>query len=210
MRLGARGDADAALAVWVDAGQVGDRPAVDADGALLVVADDDGDVVGMAVGRIGPDPGVVHLDAVAVRPVARRRGVAGALVEALADAAHVRGARRLTALAATADTACRALFEAIGLRPAGEVELPSGTAAAAYDAALDPPARDLPVREGGLRLGQLLKLAGWAGTGTDARELLAAGAVEVNGEVEQRRGRQLADGDVVMARDQAVRVVMPR
>jgi len=209
MRVGMGGDAEAALAVWTGAGQVGDRPDLDADGALLVVADDAGRVVGMAVAQLGPDRGVVHLVTVAVDPAARRRGIGGGLVEALADEAYLRGARRLTALAGPGDAVSRAFLEAAGLRPTGEVELPTGEPAAAYDADLDPPARDLAVREAGLRLGQLLKLAGWADTGTDARELLSAGAVAVNGEVEQRRGRQLADGDVVVARDQAVRIVMP-
>ncbi len=48
-----------------------------------------------------------------------------------------------------------------------------------------------------IRLGQLLKLAGVAESGTDAKELLAAGLVTVNGEPETRRGRQLHRGDVV-------------
>ncbi|WP_409372979.1 RNA-binding S4 domain-containing protein, partial [Pseudokineococcus marinus] len=51
--------------------------------------------------------------------------------------------------------------------------------------------------EGGIRLGQLLKLASLVDTGADAKEALAAGVVRVNGEVEVRRGRQLASGDVV-------------
>ncbi len=51
--------------------------------------------------------------------------------------------------------------------------------------------------EGGIRLGQLLKLASLVDTGADAKEALAAGVVRVNGEVEVRRGRQLAPGDVV-------------
>ena len=48
-----------------------------------------------------------------------------------------------------------------------------------------------------IRLGQLLKLAGVAESGTDAKDLLAAGLVRVNGKPETRRGRQLHPGDVV-------------
>ena len=48
-----------------------------------------------------------------------------------------------------------------------------------------------------VRLGQLLKLAGAVGSGGEAREVLAAGEVLVNGEVDDRRGRQMSDGDVV-------------
>jgi ribosome-associated protein len=59
--------------------------------------------------------------------------------------------------------------------------------------------RDIAVRPGGIELGQLLKLAGVADTGGDAKALIAAGLVRVNGEVETRRGRALAEGDVVEA-----------
>ncbi|GAA0302919.1 RNA-binding S4 domain-containing protein [Kineococcus aurantiacus] len=50
---------------------------------------------------------------------------------------------------------------------------------------------------GVVRLGQFLKLAGAVDSGGQAREALQAGDVTVNGEAEDRRGRQLADGDVV-------------
>ncbi len=56
---------------------------------------------------------------------------------------------------------------------------------------------DVEVGEPGIRLGQLLKLANLVETGGAARGLLESGEVRVNGEVETRRGRQLAAGDVV-------------
>lgn len=56
----------------------------------------------------------------------------------------------------------------------------------------------------GLRLGQLLKLVGLVETGGAARSLLDSGEVRVNGEVETRRGRQLAPGDVVEAGGESV------
>lgn len=59
-----------------------------------------------------------------------------------------------------------------------------------------------------VRLGQLLKLAGAVGTGGEAREVLAAGEVLVNGEVDDRRGRQLSDGDVVELGGQSWRVLV--
>ncbi|WP_369070564.1 MULTISPECIES: RNA-binding S4 domain-containing protein [Kineococcus] len=65
--------------------------------------------------------------------------------------------------------------------------------------------RDVDVT-GTVRLGQFLKLAGVVGTGGEARELLAGGDVTVSGEVEERRGRQLADGDVVEVAGRAWRV----
>jgi len=55
----------------------------------------------------------------------------------------------------------------------------------------------VPIADDSIRLGQLLKLAGVADSGVDARELLDAGEVTVNGEPETRRGRQIRPGDVV-------------
>jgi ribosome-associated protein len=56
---------------------------------------------------------------------------------------------------------------------------------------------DVPIRDASIRLGQFLKLANLIDTGSDAKELMIQGSVTVNGEVETRRGRQLAPGDVV-------------
>ncbi|MEO7982409.1 MAG: RNA-binding S4 domain-containing protein [Sporichthyaceae bacterium] len=58
---------------------------------------------------------------------------------------------------------------------------------------------DVEVGERGIRLGQLLKLVSLVESGGAARALLESGEVRVNGEVETRRGRQLAVGDVVDA-----------
>lgn len=48
-----------------------------------------------------------------------------------------------------------------------------------------------------IKLEQLLKLAGVTETGGQAKLLIQAGEVLVNGLDERRRGRQLRDGDVV-------------
>ena len=56
---------------------------------------------------------------------------------------------------------------------------------------------DVLIRGESIRLGQLLKLAGLADSGGEAKQLLAEGLVSVNGEVELRRGRQLQAGDLV-------------
>ena len=66
---------------------------------------------------------------------------------------------------------------------------------------------DVPIRDESIRLGQLLKLASLIEVGGDAKVVLADGLVQVNGEVETRRGRQLRDGDVVELGGQSVRVV---
>ncbi len=49
----------------------------------------------------------------------------------------------------------------------------------------------------GITLGQALKAASIVGTGGEAKVLIQAGEVRVNGEVETRRGRKLREGDVV-------------
>jgi ribosome-associated protein len=66
--------------------------------------------------------------------------------------------------------------------------------------------RELEARDGVIRLGQLLKAAGLAGSGGEAKALLEGGAVMVNGEPESRRGRQLHPGDVVAVGEESVRV----
>jgi ribosome-associated protein len=67
-------------------------------------------------------------------------------------------------------------------------------------------AREIAIRGQTIRLGQLLKLAGVADSGSDAKLLLAEGAVSVNGEPETRRGRQLHAGDRVLAGDEELLV----
>jgi len=225
IRSAAGTDVEAALEVWRAAKAAdGARPPaartaqvrdeLSAAQALLVVAADGEDVVGMALGVPGvaedgsTEPDLLHVPMLVVHPAARRQGVGSALAEGLADAAYPRGARRLAAWARTA--AAEAFYAACGLEPTGEEQVSAdGTREVQYAAELDPPMRELAVRERGLRLGQLLKLAGLVDTGAQGKALLEAGGVQVNGEVELRRGRQLDDGDVVVAREQAVQVVLP-
>jgi len=66
--------------------------------------------------------------------------------------------------------------------------------------------RDVAISDDMIRLGQLLQLAAIADSGSDAKLLLAGGEVEVNGERETRRGRQLHRGDVVSALGEQLRV----
>jgi ribosome-associated protein len=63
-------------------------------------------------------------------------------------------------------------------------------------------AREIPIREETIRLGQLLKLAGLIDSGSEAKALLASEPVWVNSEREDRRGRQLARGDTVRVGDE--------
>lgn len=57
-----------------------------------------------------------------------------------------------------------------------------------------------------IRLGQFLKLADLAESGSHARELVESGRVTVNDEVCTQRGRQLSAGDTVTVGGQSVTV----
>jgi ribosome-associated protein len=61
---------------------------------------------------------------------------------------------------------------------------------------------EIAIRGEMIRLGQLLKLAGIADSGSEVKALLAAEPVLVNGEPEARRGRQLHPGDRVRVGEQ--------
>jgi ribosome-associated protein len=56
---------------------------------------------------------------------------------------------------------------------------------------------DIEISEDGIRLGQLLKFASVAMDGSEAKALIAAGNVKVDGDTEIRRGRQLHVGSLV-------------
>jgi ribosome-associated protein len=66
--------------------------------------------------------------------------------------------------------------------------------------------REVQITGDTIKLGQLLKLAGIAGSGSEAKDLLLDEQVFVNGEPEARRGRQLHPGDVVRAGEDELRV----
>lgn len=65
---------------------------------------------------------------------------------------------------------------------------------------------DVAIKDEVIRLGQFLKLANLVESGADAKPVIADGLVQVNGEVETRRGRQLRVGDLVVLNGQAARV----
>lgn len=58
-------------------------------------------------------------------------------------------------------------------------------------------AERLNVGDREINLTQVLKLAGWVLSGGEAKSLIAEGRVRVNGQVELRRRRKMAVGDVV-------------
>jgi ribosome-associated protein len=70
--------------------------------------------------------------------------------------------------------------------------------------------QEIEIRGEMIRLGQLLKLSGILDSGAEAKDFLAVTEVRVNGEPENRRGRQLHGGDVVAVAGESVRIVSGR
>jgi len=66
--------------------------------------------------------------------------------------------------------------------------------------------REIAIRGDTIRLGQLLKLGGIVGAGGELKAFLAEADVRVNGEPENRRGRQLHPGDAVTVAGEELRI----
>ena len=65
----------------------------------------------------------------------------------------------------------------------------------------------IKIKDEFIKLGQLLKLAGFSDSGVDAKFVIQDGLVKVNGEVETQRGKKLHDGDIVEFENKQVKVV---
>lgn len=62
------------------------------------------------------------------------------------------------------------------------------------------------LREDFIKLGQALKLAGLVESGVDAKFVIQDGLVNVNGQIETRRGKKLIAGDMIEYDGQTIRV----
>ncbi|MBQ7146686.1 MAG: RNA-binding S4 domain-containing protein [Lachnospiraceae bacterium] len=56
---------------------------------------------------------------------------------------------------------------------------------------------EITIKDEFIKLGQAIKLAGLVENGAEAKEVIQAGAVKVNGKTDLRRGRKLVSGDVI-------------
>ena len=61
--------------------------------------------------------------------------------------------------------------------------------------------REIEIKQNSIRLDQLLKWAGTAMTGGEAKTLTQDGMIKVNGKIENRRGRKISPGDKVVMPD---------
>ena len=66
---------------------------------------------------------------------------------------------------------------------------------------------EIRIREEFIKLGQLLKLADLVQDGVEAKYVITDGLVKVNGEMDDRRGRKVYEGDVVSYDGKEIKVV---
>lgn len=65
----------------------------------------------------------------------------------------------------------------------------------------------IKIKDEFIKLGQLLKLAGFCDSGVDAKFVIQDGLVKLNGEVETQRGKKLHNGDIVEFENKQIKVV---
>lgn len=65
----------------------------------------------------------------------------------------------------------------------------------------------IKLREEYIKLGQALKAAGLVESGVEAKDVIIDGLVEVNGEVDTRRGKKIYPQDVVEYKGKQVTVI---
>lgn len=65
----------------------------------------------------------------------------------------------------------------------------------------------IKLRDEFIKLGQVLKAAGWVEDGVEAKLVIQDGQVKVNGETDARRGRKLYDGDVVSFQERQIKII---
>ena len=67
--------------------------------------------------------------------------------------------------------------------------------------------QEIKVRDEFIKLGQALKAADLVSSGVEAKIVVQDGQVEVNGEVDTRRGRKLVPRDVITFDGKSVKIV---
>ena len=66
---------------------------------------------------------------------------------------------------------------------------------------------EIRIRDEFIKLGQLLKLADLVQDGVEAKYVITDGLVKVNGEMDDRRGRKVYEGDLVSYDGKEIKVV---
>lgn len=65
----------------------------------------------------------------------------------------------------------------------------------------------IAIKDEFIKLGQALKLAGVVQDGVQAKYVIQDGLVKVNGEVDERRGRKVYEGDIISFEGNEIKVV---
>lgn len=66
---------------------------------------------------------------------------------------------------------------------------------------------EIKIRDEFIKLGQALKLAGVVEDGVEAKYVITDGLVKVNGEVDERRGRKVYEGDIISYNGKEIKVI---
>lgn len=64
----------------------------------------------------------------------------------------------------------------------------------------------IKLRDEFIKLGQALKAANLVQDGVEAKIVIQDGLVKVNGEIENRRGRKLYDGDIIIFNGNEIKI----
>ncbi|MGP1612959.1 MAG: RNA-binding S4 domain-containing protein [Catonella sp.] len=64
----------------------------------------------------------------------------------------------------------------------------------------------IKIKDDYIKLGQLIKLAGFADNGVEAKYYIQNSLVLVNGQIDTRRGKKVVPGDIVSFKGKEVRV----
>ena len=67
--------------------------------------------------------------------------------------------------------------------------------------------QEIKIRDEFIKLGQALKLAGVVEDGVEAKYVITDGLVKVNGEVDERRGRKVYEGDIISYNGKEIKVI---
>lgn len=66
---------------------------------------------------------------------------------------------------------------------------------------------EFKIKDEYIKLGQVLKAAGLAGSGLEAKIVIQEGEVTVDGEIETRRGRKLFGGETVSFQGEEIHII---
>ncbi|MDO4307947.1 MAG: RNA-binding S4 domain-containing protein [Eubacteriales bacterium] len=66
---------------------------------------------------------------------------------------------------------------------------------------------EIKIKDEFIKLGQALKLAGVVEDGVEAKYAIQDGLVKVNGEVDERRGRKVYEGDIISYDGNDIKVI---